>query len=263
MKILKLLFFVLFAFLLNSCNNHQNKEHTIKVGATPLPHAQILESIKPELQKLGYELKIVSYVDYVTPNEALKDGSLDANFFQHAPFLQAFNTAKNTNLVSVGTIHIEPLSIYSHQIKNLDSLQENDTILIPNDPSNLARALILLDHLKLIALKDPNNLNATMQEITNNPKNLKIIPIEAAMLAKNIDDKKVKAIVINGNYALQNHLQNPIAQEDGRSPYANVIATQEKNKNSPKIQALMQALHSQKTKDFITQTYQGSVIPAF
>lgn len=263
MKKILVLLVAIFSIAFYGCNKNKNEDHVIKVGATPVPHAQILEFIKPELKKLNYDLKVISYIDYVTPNEALKDGSLDANYFQHLPFLQAFNQAKNANLQSAGTIHIEPLAIYSHQITNLDALQNNDQILIPNDPSNLARALILLDSLNIIKLKDSKNLNATLQDVIQNDKNIKLLPVEAAMLSKNIDDKKVKAIIINGNYALQAKLQNPIAQEGKQSPYANIIAVRKDDLDSPKIKALLQVLQSEKTKEFITEQYKGEVIPAF
>ncbi|CBG40647.1 MetQ/NlpA family ABC transporter substrate-binding protein [Helicobacter mustelae] len=258
----KILFTVFSIAFLLGCKN-SDKEHVIIIGASPVPHAQILEHVKPELKKLGYDLQIRSYTDYVTPNEALLDGSLDANFFQHVPFLEAFNKSRKSDLQSAGKVHIEPLSIYSAQIKNLDELKENDAILIPNDPSNLARALILLDSLNVIKLKDPSNLNTTEQDIIENPKNLKIVPLEAALLADNLHDKKARAIVINGNYALQKGLKDPIAQEGEKSPYANVIATQKKNVNSPKIQALLKALHSKDTRDFILKQYKGEVIPVF
>ncbi len=255
----KILLIVFSALLLIGCN--KSKDNELKVGATPVPHAQILEFIKPLLKQEGIELKIVSYTDYVTPNLALEDGSIDANFFQHIPYLEKNNRDRNLHLVSVGKVHLEPLGIYSQKLQALQDLKPKSTVAIPNDPSNLARALILLHNKKIITLKDPKNLLATQQDITSNPKNLVFKPLEAALLTKVLPD--VELAIINGNYALQANLKNPIAQEDERSPYANVVAVKQSNQDSPKIKALMKALQSDKTKDFILTNYKGEVIPAF
>lgn len=257
----KIYTFLLITLLLFGCKNIHKKENEIIVGATPIPHAEILESIKPILKQEGYELKIIPYTDYVTPNIALQDGSIDANFFQHLPYLEKTNQDRGFDLISIGSIHIEPLSIYSNKIHNLNELKEKDTVAIPNDPSNLARALILLHHQGLITLKDPSNLNSTQQDIVKNPKKLVIKPLEAGLLAKILND--VTIAVINGNYALQAHLNNPIAQEGKESPYANILAIKKGNENLPKIKALINALQNEKTKHFILEKYQGVIIPVF
>lgn len=245
------------------CSNSTDKSKVIKVGATPQPHAEILENIKPLLKSQGYDLIIVPFSDYVTPNLALSDGSIDANFFQHLPYLEKFNKDKNLNLVSLGKVNFEPLSIYSNKIKNIGELKTGDTITLPNDPSNLARALILLDNLGVIKLKDPKNLLSGVQDIIQNPKKIKFLPLEAAILPKNYTEKNIAAGIINGNYALQNNLKNPIAQEGANSPYANVVAVRKGSENEPKLKALIKALQSDENRDFIKNKYQGVVIPVF
>ncbi|WP_104697887.1 MULTISPECIES: MetQ/NlpA family ABC transporter substrate-binding protein [unclassified Helicobacter] len=257
-KILVLLSIIVFFF---GCKNQQESATEIKVGATPVPHAQILEFIKPLLEKEGFSLKIIPYTDYVTPNLALQDNLIDANFFQHLPYLEKSNQDRNLTLVSAGLVHIEPLSIYSKKIQQLKSLKEGDIIAIPNDPSNLARALILLDNQKIIKLRDSKNLSSTEQDIIQNPKKLVIKPMEAGLLPKILDD--VALAVINGNYALQAKLKNPISQEGKESPYANIIAVKKGKEDSAKIKALMRAIQSDSTRDFILQNYNGEIIPAF
>ena len=259
MKNLLKIFFV--AVFLLGCTNNAKNENTLKVGATPIPHAQILEFVKPLLAKEGIKLEIIAYTDYVTPNIALQDGSIDANFFQHLPYLEKSNKDRGFNLISAGKVHIEPLSLFSNKIKNLKELKEKSIIAIPNDPSNLARALILLHNQGLITLKDPSNLTATQQDILKNPKKLVIKPLEAALLPRVLDD--VSIAIINGNYALQAKLKNPLAQEGKESPYANIIAVKKGNEESPKIKALIKALQSKETKAFIDKTYEGEVVPAF
>lgn len=235
----------------------------VKVGATPVPHAAILKSIVPMLDKKGVQLKIVEFTDYVTPNLALADKSLDANFMQHLPYLQKINKDKNLNLVSVAQVHVEPLGIYSKKLKKLDELQSGAKIAIPSDPTNGARALILLHNNGVITLKDPKNLTATLRDIKKNPKKLKIMTADAALLPKMLDD--VAFAVINGNFAMQNGLSNKdtIAVEDARSPYANILVVRAGDENKPDIIELKKALQSPEVKKFIEDTYKGEVVPTF
>lgn len=237
------------------------KDIVLKVGASPVPHAQILEFIKPALKKEGIDLKVVTYSDYVIPNIALNDGSIDANFFQHIPYLKRQIKDRGFNLTSVGPIHLEPLAVYSKKIKNLADLKSKATIALPNDPSNLARALILLDKNGVIKLKDPSNLSAKQSDIISNPKKLKIRPLEAALVPKVLQD--VDAGIVNGNYALQNHLSHPIAIESKDSPYANVLVVKKGREKDSAIQVLYHALRSDAVKKFVEDKYKGEVIPAF
>lgn len=235
----------------------------IKVGATPVPHAAILKSVAPMLEQKGVKLKIIEFTDYVTPNLALADKSLDANFMQHLPYLQKINKDRNLKLVSIAQIHVEPLGIYSKKIKKLDELQNGATIAIPSDPTNGARALILLHNNGIITLKDPKNLTATLRDIKKNPKKLKIMSADAALLPKMLDD--VAFAVINGNFAMQNGLfsKDAIVLEDSRSPYANILVVRAGDENKPDIVELKKALQSPETKKFIEDTYKGEVVPAF
>lgn len=237
----------------------------LKVGATPVPHAEILEFIKPDLAQEGIDLQIVPFTDYVQPNISLNDGSLDANFHQHKPFLDALKADKGLKLESIATIHIEPMGLYSKNLKSIDELPQNATIAIPNDPSNGGRALLLLNAKGLIKLKDPNNLLATELDIAENPKGIKIKPVEAALLPRVLDDKNVAAAVINGNYALQAGLKgsDALIQEGKESPYANILVVQETRVNDESLQKLKKALQSQKVKDFIEEKYKGEIVPAF
>lgn len=237
---------------------------TLKIGATPEPHAAILENAKPLLEKEGINLEIEVFNDYVIPNTSLEEGDLDANFFQHQPYLDEFNAQKGTNLVSAGTVHIEPMAIYSKKIKSLDELAEGSTISIPNDPTNGGRALLLLEKQGLIELKEGAGLTSTDKDIEKNPKNLKFELLDAAQLPRTLDD--VDASVINTNYALEaelNPTKDAIVVEDKDSPYANIVAVKEKDKEDPRIQTLMKVLNSEETKKFIEETYKGAVVPAF
>ncbi|PAF54445.1 methionine ABC transporter substrate-binding protein [Helicobacter sp. 13S00482-2] len=235
----------------------------LKVGATPVPHAQILNFIVPMLKKEGVDLKIIQFTDYVTPNLALADKSIDADFMQHEPYLKKMNQDRGLNLVAIAKIHVEPLGLYSKKIKSIDELKNGANIAIPNDPSNGGRALILLHNHGIITLKDPNNLYATEFDIIKNPKKIKIRPLEAAMLAKSLND--VDAAVINGNYALQANLKakDAIFVEGAESPYANVLVVRKGDENRPSIVKLKEALQSQEVRKFILDTYQGEIVPAF
>ena len=234
----------------------------IKVGATPVPHEEILEQIKPILAAKGYTLEIVEFTDYVTPNTALADGELDANFFQHIPYLEEFNKEKNLTLTYTAKVHIEPMGVYSHKVKDLASLADGATIAIPNDPTNGARALRVLENAGLIKVKE--GALVSKLDITENPKNFQIEELEAAMLPRQLDN--VDAAVINANYALEaglNPVTDALALESKDSPYANVLAVKAADKDKPYIKALSEALNSPEVKKFIEEKYKGSVIPAF
>ena len=236
---------------------------TLKVGATPVPHAEILEFIKPDLAEEGIDLQIVAFTDYVTPNASLDDGSLDANFHQHKPFLDSLINDRGYTLTPIANIHVEPIGLYSSKFKNIDELPNGAVIAIPNDPSNGGRALLLLEAEKLIKLADSTNLQATELDIVENPKELKIKPVEAALLPRTLGD--VDAAVINGNYALQAGLNSADALilEGAQSPYANILVVQSSKVDDENLQKLKKALQSQKVKDFIQEKYKGEIVPAF
>ncbi len=253
--------------LLTGCSSGsgEKKLEKITVGASITPHAEILKQAVAPLKEKGYELVIKEYTDYVQPNLAVESGDLDANYFQHLPYLESFNEEKKTSIVSVAAIHYEPFGIYSKSIQKLDDLKDGDTVAVPNDTTNEARALQLLAAQKIITLKDGAGLKATIQDITSNPKNLKFSEIEAAQLPKSISD--VTIAVINGNYALEANLsaaKDALAVEDGTSlgptTYANIIAVKKGNENEAKIKALIEVLKSQAIKDYITKTYNGNVV---
>jgi len=237
---------------------------SLKVGASPVPHAELLELVKEDLKKDGVELNIVEFTDYVTPNLALSDGEIDANFFQHVPYMEKFAQERNLKITSAGKIHVEPLGVYSTKYKKIEELPEKSVIAIPSDPTNGGRALILLHNNNIIKLKDPTNLNATELDIAENPKNYKFQAIEAAQLARSLPD--VGAAVINGNYALEAKL-NPLADalliEDEKSPYVNVVSVRTGDETKEDIQKLVKALQSDKVKNYIKEKYNGGVVPAF
>jgi D-methionine transport system substrate-binding protein len=239
---------------------------TLKVGVSPVPHGDILRFVQENLAaKAGLNLDIVEFSDYVQPNTAVAEGELDANFFQHVPYLNDFNKEHSTNLVPVVAVHIEPLGIYSKKIKALADLPDKAQIAIPNDATNGGRALNLLQANGLITLKEGAGTSATVKDITANPKNLKITELEAAQLVRSLDD--VTAAVINGNYALEGNLipsKDALALENGKdNPYANVLVVNSGHENVKGIQILAKLLTSPEVKKFIEDKYQGSVIPAF
>lgn len=239
----------------------------IKVGASITPHAEILEQVKDVLAEQGYDLQIVEYNDYVLPNTALEDGDLDANFFQHQPYLDDFNAENGTHLVSVASVHFEPFGLYAGKTANLDDLAEGGIVAVPNDTTNEARALLLLEAQGLIKLKEDVGLTATVLDIEENPLNLEIREIEAAQLARSLQDVDIAAI--NGNYAAQGGLDvaDAIVVEASDSlaadTYGNVIAVKEGNEDSEKIKALVDAVLSDKVRSYIEETYGNAVIPVF
>lgn len=242
----------------------QPKETVLKIGATPVPHAEILEFVKPLLEKENIKLDIVVFNDYVQPNTALADKELDANFFQHKPYLDNFIKERNLELVSLGNVHVEPLGLYSKTIKNIADLKDGSTIAIPNDATNGARALLLLQSNGLIKLKDGAGIEATEKDIAENPKNIKIHPAEAAQLPRILED--VDAAVINTNYALPANLnptKDALIIEGKDSPYANIIAVRKGDESRPELQKLMEVLNSEDVKKFIQEKYDGAIVPAF
>ncbi len=241
-------------------------DNVITIGATATPHAEILAVAKEELAKEGWELEITVYNDYIIPNQVVEDGEMDANYFQHTPYLETFNAEKGTHLVSVLTIHYEPFGIYPGTKNAIDALSQGDKIAIPNDGSNRARALLLLQAQGLIRLKDGVGVEATDLDIVENKLDLEIIQMEAAQIA-NVRDS-VALAVINGNYALQAGLnagKDAIAVEDAASAaaqtYGNILVVKEGNESSEKTQALIKALKSEAVRKYIAETYEGAVLP--
>ena len=238
---------------------------TLKVGATAVPHAEILEQVKPMLEKEGIKLEIVEFNDYVQPNLALNDKELDANYFQHKPYLDNFITEhQDCKLVSAGGIHIEPMGVYSKKVKDLKDLKDGAKIGVPNDPTNEGRSLLLLEKAGLLKLKEGVAEKATLQDIVENPKHLQFQEVEAAQVPRTLDD--VDAAVINSNFAMQVQLdptKDSLFIEDSTSPYVNIIAVRDGDADRPEIQALIKALKSQTIKDFIKEKYKGAVVAAF
>lgn len=249
----------------SSASSAASGSKALKVGATAVPHAEILEVVKPILEKEGITLDIVEFNDYVQPNLALNDKELDANFFQHEPYLNNFmEEHKEVKLKNVLGVHIEPMGIYSKKVKDIKDLKNGAMIAIPNDPTNGGRALLLLQKAGLLQLKDGVNEKATIQDITENPHNFKFQEVEPAQVPRTLDD--VDAAVINTNYAMQVNLvptKDALFMEDSTSPYVNILVVREGDENRPEIQALIKALKSQEVKDFINEHYKGAVVPAF
>ncbi|SEH22703.1 MetQ/NlpA family ABC transporter substrate-binding protein [Selenomonas sp. KH1T6] len=246
-------------------NSSSSAAKTLKVGATAVPHAEILEAVKPVLEKDGVKLEIVEFNDYVQPNLALNDKELDANFFQHKPYLDNFmEEHKDVKLASAFGVHIEPMGIYSKKVKDLKELKDGASVSIPNDPTNGGRALLLLEKAGLLKLKAGVGEKATVQDVVENPKNLKFQEVEAAQVPRTLED--VDAAIINSNFAMQVNLtptKDTLFIEDSTSPYVNIIAVREGDENRPEIQSLIKALKSDDVKKFIEDKYKGAVVPAF
>ena len=241
----------------------------IVVGATSTPHAEVLEAVRGELETLGYDLQVEIFNDYVLPNTSLADGSLDANYFQHGPYLTQFNSERGTDLVNVASIHYEPMGIYPGSKATLDELADGDTIAIPNDGSNETRALLILQDLGYITLKEgiDASSNATILDVVDNPHNLELLEMNAENIPHSLQD--VAFGIINGNYALQagltgaDALASEDAQSDAAQTYANIIACRAGDEDSEKIQALVTALTSETCREYIEATYNGAVVPIF
>jgi D-methionine transport system substrate-binding protein len=259
----KAFLFTAFAAALSVAGFAQAAEKLV-VAATPIPHAEILELVKPMLAKEGVELEVKVFTDYVQPNVQVDQKRLDANYFQTLPYLKSFNEGKGTHLETVIGVHVEPFGGYSKKIKSLSELKDGATVAIPNEGSNSGRALILLQKNGILTLKDPSNALATPKDIASNPKNLKFKELESAMLPRVLD--QVDLDMINTNYALEaglNPAKDALVIEDKDSPYVNYLVARPDNKNSDAIQKLAKALTSPEVKAFIEKKYNGAVLPAF
>jgi D-methionine transport system substrate-binding protein len=241
-------------------------DNTITVAASATPHAEILEQAKPLLEEKGYDLEVTVFDDYVQPNEVVESGDFDANYFQHIPYLNSFNEEKGTHLVNAGGIHYEPFGIYPGTKDSLDDIAEGDSIAVPNDTTNEARALLLLQDNGIITLKDGVGLEATVNDIAENPYDVEIVELEAAQVARVAQE--VAYVVLNGNYALEagysvgkDALAYEQSDSEAAKTYVNVIAVKEGNEDSEKIQALVEVLKSDEIVDYINETYDGAVIP--
>ena len=241
-------------------------DKTITVAASETPHSEILEAAKPILEEEGYDLEVTVFDDYVQPNEVVESGDFDANYFQHIPYLNSFNEEKGTHLVNAGGIHYEPFGIYPGTKSSLDDIADGDTIAVPNDTTNEARALILIQDNGIITLKDGVGLEATVNDIEENPYNVEIVELAAEQVARVAEETAY--IVLNGNYALQagysvskDALAYETSDSEAAKTYVNVIAVKEGNENSDKIKALVDVLKSDEIKDFINKKYDGAVIP--
>ena len=240
----------LIAGVFSGCGS-KSDDKTIKVGACVTPHAEILNSVKDKLAEEGWDLEVVEYNDYVLPNTALEDGELDANYFQHKPYLDDFNEENGTHIVGVANVHFEPMAIYAGKTASLDDVADGASVAVPNDTTNEARALLLLEAQGLISLNEDAGVQATVLDITDNPYHLEIKELEAAQVAKSIQD--VDFAVINGNYAIEAGLTDPLAVEASDSlaaeTYANLIAVKEGNEDSEKTKALVDAVLSDDVRD--------------
>lgn len=259
-------------FTLSGCGSSKagaKDDKTITVAASPTPHSEILNKVvKPILHKEGYKLVVKEFTDYVQPNTATEEGEVDANYYQHLPYLDNFNKEKGTHLVSVGGIHFEPFGLYPGKTKTIKALANGATVAVPNDPTNEARALLLLQDAGLIKLKNPKDINATTKDITENPKNLKFKELEAATVPTAIKD--VDFAAMNGNYAIQagfNPTKDPLTSEKvggiAAKTYENIIVVKKGSEKFAKIKALLKALKTSEVRDYITKTYKGAVLPVF
>jgi D-methionine transport system substrate-binding protein len=246
------------------CGCAAKPKNGLTVAATAVPHAEMLEFVKPELKKEGIDLIVIVTDDYNMPNRALADKEIDANFFQHTPFMDSQIKQFHYLIESIGKIELEPMGVYSKKINSLAHIADNAVIAVPNDPTNEGRALLLLANHGVIQLKDPNKLESTIVDIQKNPKHIRFLEVDAAMLPRSLDD--VTAAVINTNYALEaslDPLKDAIVLEDQNSPYANILVVRKGDEDRPDIQALKKAMTSQQMRGFILKTYKGAVIPTF
>jgi D-methionine transport system substrate-binding protein len=268
MKKTKVLAIVLLASLATASIASAESLKVLKVGATPVPHAEILRFIAPLLKAKGIDLQVVEFTDYVQPNLALQSKDLDANYFQHLPYLTDFNAKNNTTIVPGTAVHFEPLGLYPGKTKTLAALKSGDSIAVPNDTTNEARALLLLEAAGIIKVNHDKGLAATARDITSNPKNIKIKELEAAQISRSLPD--VNLAVINGNYAIEaglNASKDALKAEDKASlaakTFANFIATRKGDENRPEIKTLEEVITSDVVRKFINDTYKGAVVPVF
>ncbi|MDU3125709.1 MAG: MetQ/NlpA family ABC transporter substrate-binding protein [Finegoldia magna] len=262
------------ALVLTSCAKKESKKEDgqttstdnkkVVIGVSPAPHKEIAEKAKEILEKDGIELEIKEFDDYVTPNTSLEEKDIDLNFFQHIPYLENFNKERGTKIVSLGGVHIEPLGVYSKTYKSLDELKDGDEVIIPNDATNGARALKLLEENNVIKLKSDAGLEATEKDIAENPKNLKFTPVEAPTIPRAYEDAAIA--VINSNYALEANLspkKDAIATEKAAgNPFANVIAAREADKDNETYKKVLEAFQSDEVKKYIEEKFEGEIIPA-
>jgi len=273
-KVLQLGVAALSVFALAACGSSDSEDSsskedkTITVGASSTPHAEILEQIKGDLKEEGYTLEVKVFDDYVRPNDALDNGDLDATYHQHQPYLDNYNKEKGTDLVSAGKVHYEPLGLYPGKTKTVDNVKDGAEIAIPNDATNEARGLLLLEQAGLIKLKEGVGVEATPKDVVENPKNLKFTELEASQIARSAAD--VDLAVINANYALEagfdvqeDALEIEDKDSEAAQTYANIVAVQKGHTDDKKIKALIKALHSDNAKKFIEDEYQGAVVPLF
>ena len=244
----------------------EEENTVIKIAASPTPHAEILKKAKEILADQGYDLEITEFEDYVQPNEVVESGEYDANYFQHLPYLDSYNKEKGTHIVNAGGIHYEPFGIYPGTKSSLDDLAEGDTIAVPNDTTNEARALLLLQDNGIITLKEGAGLEATVNDIAENPKNIKLVELEAAQVARVVDENAF--VVLNGNYALEagfsvkkDALAYEKSDSEAAKTYVNIIGVKEGKEDSKAIKALVDVLKSDAIKDYINETYDGAVVP--
>lgn len=273
-KWLSFITFTLLLVVLGACGNEEKtatevkndepKEVTLKISASSTPHAEILEYIAPDLEKEGVKLDVVITQDGIQTNQQTADKDLDANFFQHTPFLNQVNKDSGLDLISVKGVHIEPFGVYSKKIKSIDELSEGAQVAIPKDPVNFSRALELFAANQIIELTSDKTENFTVEDITKNEKKIKFVPVDGPLLVRSLDD--VEASAINTNYALEGGfkpLEDALIIEGNESPYVNILVARPDNKDSESIQKLAAALTTEKVKQFILDKYEGAVVPAF
>ena len=266
MRKLLLILFTMFIFIISCGSNSSNsvKKEKLKVAATAIPAGEVLEVVKEDLLKEGVDMEIIIFNDYIQPNKVLQSKEVDVNLFQHVPYMENFAKKHGFEMVSVGKIYLPTLALYSKKIKNISELKNGDTILLPNDPTNLARSLILLDKSGIIKLSDNKKMDSTLKDIVENPKNIKFNELSAEQLAPRLPE--VAASIVNSSFALDaglSYKEDGILAEGKDSPYANALVTLKGNENDERIQKLVKALQSEKIKKFIEEKYNGSIVPAF
>lgn len=247
-----------------SADGKTAKNIVLKMGASPVPHAEILSFIKPILAKDGVDMQIIEFNDYVKPNMALNDKELDANFFQHKPYMDKFASDRKMDLVSLVAVHLEPMGVYSKSVKKIDEVPAGAKVAIPNDPTNGGRALAVLEKAGLIKMRQGVGINGTPSDIQDNPKSLMIVEIEAALLPRSMED--VALSVINSNFAMQaslNPTKDALFVESKDSPYANIVSVRKGDEKKPEMQKLKKAITSPEVKKFIQEKYKGAIIPSF
>lgn len=254
---------VLAAAVLAACGGgKEDAANTLRVGATPVPHAEILERVKPLLAREGIELEVVTFTDYVQPNLALAADELDANYFQTIPYMESFNRDRGSDLTTVARVHVEPMGLYSRRVKSLAGLPNGATIGVPSDPTNTGRALLLLQSAGLLKLRPGAGVDASVLDVAENPRGLKFSELESAQLPRALPD--VDAAVINTNFALEaglNPTRDALTIEGANSPYVNVLAVRAAQTKDPRVQALARALSGPEVRKFIEERYKGAVVP--